>query len=69
MKPTEDENLSDYLNCLNEGDFIFIVDDSGSLKTVLVPEEFEYDTSQLPVNLQRIFKLFEIDNFTQQTLH
>lgn len=69
MKPTENDDLLDHLDCVNDGDFIFIVDDAGSLKTVLVPEEFDYDTNQLPKNLQRIFKIFGIQKLTQQTLH
>lgn len=54
---------------LSEGDFVFIIDDQGTLKTILVPEEFDVDAGILPANLKKIFKIFGIKQLTNQTLH
>lgn len=72
MKQLDDEVNSledDVYNHLTEGDFVFIIDDQGLLKTVLVPEEFDVDSGILPANLKKIFKIFGIKQLTNQTLH
>lgn len=65
MKQTENENFIDEFNNLAEGDFVFIVDDQGSLKTILVPEEYD----DVPNNVKKIFRIFGIKSLANQTLH
>lgn len=64
-----EEPSQDIVDHLNEGDFIFIIDEQGELKTVLVPEEFDIDTGSLPATVKKVFKIFGINQLTNQTLH
>ena len=72
MKPIDNdiEQLQEeFVDHLNEGDFIFIINEQGSLKTVLVPEDFDIDSGPLPANVKKVFKIFGINKLTNQTLH
>lgn len=59
----------DFNSRLSEGDFVFVINEEGLLKTVLVPEEFDVDMNALPSSLKKIFKIFGINQLTNQTIH
>jgi hypothetical protein len=67
MKQTNEEGID--FEALGDGDFVFIVDESGHLKSVLVPEDFEGFTNETPTTVQKIFKIFGIKQLNNQTLH
>lgn len=71
MKQIDNEEKfeEEFYNKLSEGDFVFIIDEQGSLKSVLVPEEFDVDVGLLPPNIKRVFKIFGIKQLTNQTIH
>ena len=54
---------------LGDGDFIFVVDESGALKSVLVPEDFDGLTKDIHSNIHKIFKIFGIRDVKEHTLH
>lgn len=60
---TEDE----FFDCIGEHDFVFIVNHDGTLKTVLLPDEFEMTV--LPDNVKRVMEIFDVANFQSRTLH
>ena len=66
-----DTQISDIneLHTLSEGDFVFVIDETGKLKTILVPEEFDFDLDPLPNSLKKILKIFGVQNLNNQTLH
>ena len=67
MKHTETDSCD--FSALGDGDFVFVVDESGNLKSVLVPEDFDGFTNETPLNIQKIFKIFGIKQVNQNTLH
>ncbi len=69
MKPTENEDLLEHISELNDGDFVFIVNKDGDLKSLLIPEHCYLDHGSLPTNLQKILKIFGIKKITNNTLH
>lgn len=60
---TEEE----FINCIGEQDFVFIMNSDGTLKTVLLPDDFE--TAGLPDNVKQIMQIFDIASFQSHTLH
>ena len=65
----EEQDLSEsYYNELGEGDYGFVLDAAGELKSVFVPSQ-DSDTP-IPENVLEILKMFGINNMGgQRTLH
>lgn len=64
-----DEQESTFLDDIEDGDFIFVVDSDGNLRSYAMPEfiESEHD---FPDNIKKIMKIFKNQaKMTQQTLH
>jgi hypothetical protein len=69
MKQTENEDLLQHLSELNDGDFVFIINEEGDLKSLLIPEDCYLENNRLPSNLQKILKIFGIKKIHHNTLH
>ena len=64
----EDES-QELMEEIQDGDYIFILDASGNLKSYAVPENIEY-MDEMPPNIKKIMKIFKNQTFMQQqTLH
>lgn len=65
----EEQDLSEsYYDELDEGDYGFVLDAAGELKSVFVPSQ-DLDTP-IPENVLEILKMFGINNMGgQRTLH
>ena len=57
----------DFFDCIGEHDFVFIVNHDGTLKTVLLPDEFEM--TDMPDNVKKVMQIFDISSFQARTLH
>lgn len=57
----------DFFDCIGENDFVFIVNHDGTLKTVLLPDEFEM--TAMPDNVKKVMQIFDISSFQARTLH
>jgi hypothetical protein len=62
----EDISGSDFLDNIGDEDFILILDQSGDLKTILLPED---RTEDIPEKLTKILSLLGVSNFQARTLH
>lgn len=63
----EDINEDDFLSSIGDTDFVFVLDSSGGLKTLLLPDE--YDKGQVPENITTILKVFGVTDLEPVTLH
>jgi len=64
-----DTESEDFLDEIQDGDYIFVIDGSGNLKSYAVPENIEY-MDEMPTNIKKIMKIFKNQAFMQQqTLH
>jgi hypothetical protein len=57
----------DFLDNIDEEDYIFIMDSQGNLKTVLLPED--YNINDLPDNIQKALEFFGVNKLENRTLH
>lgn len=57
----------DFLDNIDEDDYVFIMDFEGNLKTVMLPEE--YDVNDLPENILKALELFGVSKLQTRTLH
>jgi hypothetical protein len=60
---TEDE----FIDSIGEHDFVFIVNRDGTLKTVLLPDEFEL--VEMPESVKELMQVFDISTFQSHTIH
>jgi len=64
-----DEQENDFLDEIEDGDYIFVVDSEGNLRSYAMPESIE-DEQDFPDNIKKIMKIFKNQTrMTQQTLH
>ena len=64
-----DDQDNGFLEDIEEGDYIFVVDSEGNLRSYAMPESIE-DEHDFPDNIKKIMKIFKNQAFmTQQTLH
>lgn len=56
----------DFENSLDADDYILILDNSGNLKTVIMPDN---DNIDLPDNVTNVLNIFGINGLGSQTLH
>ena len=69
MRPTPTSptlNEDDFVDSIADGDYIFVVDAKGNLKSVLLPEE---STMETPERVQRVMNVFGITEFANETVH
>jgi hypothetical protein len=64
----EDIEEHDFLDSIEEEDFVLILDSNGNLKTMLLPETL---MKNIPENLIQILKVLGIDhhNLESRTIH
>jgi len=64
----EDIEEHDFLDSIEEEDFVLILDSNGNLKTMLLPETL---MENIPENLIQILKVLGIDhhNLESRTIH
>jgi len=48
-------------------DYVFIIDASGDLKAIMIPEEFE--NQEIPASVKKIMAMFGISTIKTQILH
>lgn len=60
---TEDE----FVDSIADGDYIFVMDSKGNLKSMLLPEELEM--APIPENVQKVMDIYGITEFHNETVH
>ena len=63
----EELTEEEFIDCIGDTDYIFIMTKDGLLKTVLIPEEME--NLELPDNVKKVIQIFDIDDLQPHTLH
>lgn len=64
----EELTEEEFIDCIGDTDYIFIVTKDGNLKSILIPEEME--NTEMPNNVKQVMEIFELDDLTQpRTLH
>ncbi len=63
----EDISEGDFLDSLDDDDFVFVIDGDGNLKSLLMPEMA--DEEAVPENVVSILKFFGIAKVDPATLH
>jgi hypothetical protein len=69
MRPTTTSptlNEDDFVDSIADGDYIFVVDAKGNLKSVLLPEDTMMET---PDRVQKVMNIFGISEFVNETVH
>lgn len=69
MRPTTESpalDEDDFIDSIAEGDYIFVVDSKGNLKSVLLPEDSFAET---PDRVQKVMHIFGISEFENETVH
>lgn len=64
ISPTLDED--DFVDSIADGDYIFVLDSKGNLKSVLLPEDSFAET---PERVQKVMHIFGITEFANETVH
>ena len=64
---TEDLTEEEFIDSIDDTDYVLILNAAGELKTFLMPEN--HIDSQLPENILKIFKLLKVNNLEPRTLH
>lgn len=64
---TEDLTEEEFIDSIDDTDFVLILNKDGNLKTFLMPED--YKDTELPENILKIFKLLNVNNLQSRTLH
>lgn len=62
-----DALADDFADTIDDGDYIFVLDSEGNLKSLLLPDDF--DGSAAPEKIEKALKLFGISEIEKQTLH
>lgn len=62
----EDDD-GDAFDDIQDSDYIFVVGADGNLKSILLPDGFENETT--PDNVIKIMQIFEVGSFYSGTLH
>jgi ribonuclease PH len=57
----------DMFDNIEDTDYIFVVGEDGTLKSILLPDEFESQTT--PENVEKILSIFQVSNFHSATIH
>jgi hypothetical protein len=63
----EDVTEDEFIDSIDDTDFVLIFNKDGNLKTFLMPED--YKDIELPENILKIFKLLNVNNLESRTLH
>lgn len=59
-------NEDDFVDSIADGDYIFVMDSKGNLKSVLLPED---TMSETPEKVQKVMSIFGIAEFVNETVH
>lgn len=60
---TEDE----FVDSIDDGDYIFIMDQNGNLKSLLLPDDALMNVT--PDKVQQVLSIFGLTEFSHTTLH
>lgn len=60
---TEDE----FIDSIADGDYIFVIDAQGNLKSVLMPETVSLEP--IPDEVQQVMGIFDLSHVANQTIH
>ena len=63
----EDIDEDDFLDSIDAEDFVFVINNEGDLKTLVLPDEF--DNKDIPQNITAILKVFGVASLNPSTLH
>jgi hypothetical protein len=63
----EDVTEEEFINSIDDTDFVLILNKDGNLKTFLMPED--HKDIDPPENILKIFKLLNVNNLESRTLH
>jgi hypothetical protein len=68
MQRTEiNETGLEVMEDIDDSDYIFIVGSDGSLKSMLLPEDFEIQLT--PENVDKVLQIFRVQSFHSATVH
>lgn len=62
-----DQVTDDFVDSIADGDYIFVLDSDGNLKSLLLPDD--YDQLAAPERIEQVMKLFGISGIEKQLLH
>jgi hypothetical protein len=62
-----DEIADDFVDSIADGDYIFVLDSDGNLKSLLLPDDYEQELA--PEKIEQALKLFGVSAIEKQTLH
>jgi hypothetical protein len=63
----EDMTEDEFLDSLDIEDFVFVIDREGSLKNVILPEN--YDTMEIPEAVQTILQMYGLNVWHLNSIH
>lgn len=63
----EDISEDDFLDSIDAEDFVFVINQEGDLKTLVLPDEFNND--EIPKNIAAILNVFGVGSLNPATLH
>lgn len=63
----EDISEDDFLDSIDAEDFVFVINQEGDLKTLVLPDEFNND--EIPKTIAAILSVFGVASLNPATLH
>ncbi len=63
----DDDDDDNFMEDLDAGDFVFILNENGDLKSLMLPEDYQDGTA--PENVIKVLKLFGASGIQQHTIH
>jgi hypothetical protein len=62
-----DAETEDFIDSIADGDYIFVVDSDGNLKSLLLPDDYNQEST--PENVGKVMKALGVSAIEKQTLH
>ena len=62
-----EDNEEDFIDSIADGDYIFVIDAQGKLKSVLMPETVSLDP--VPDEVQQVMGIFDLNYMANETIH
>ena len=63
----EDISEDDFLDSIDAEDFVFVINNEGNLKTLVLPDEF--NNNEIPKSITAVLSMFGVENLSPNTLH
>lgn len=64
---TRELNEENFADTIDENDYVFVVSPTGTLKSVILPEEFDLDN--IPEKIQKIMEALNASYAGKETIH